>query len=88
MGHKSAERWGKMFVVVHGPCQVKADATGGTIQPGDLLSTAGRSGFASQAESVRIEGVELVPLGTVFGKALEPLDAGLDGLIYVFVTLQ
>lgn len=77
-----------MLVVVHGPCQVKVDAASTAIQPGDLLSTASRSGFAAQAESVRIEGVELVPPGTVFGKALEPLDAGQDGLIYVFVTLQ
>ncbi|MCP4541410.1 MAG: hypothetical protein GY832_30135 [Chloroflexi bacterium] len=77
-----------MLVVVHGPCQVKVDAASTAIQPGDLLSTAGRSGYAAKADSVSIEGLDIVPPGTVFGKALEPLDARRDGLIYVFVTLQ
>ncbi len=77
-----------MLVVVHGPCQVKVDAASTAIQPGDLLSTAGRTGYAAKAADVSIEGVRITPPGTVFGKALEPLDAGRDGLIYVFVTLQ
>ncbi len=77
-----------MLVVVRGPCQVKVDAASAAIQPGDLLSTAGRSGYAAKAASVSIEGLQMVSPGTVFGKALEPLDAGQDGLIYVFVTLQ
>jgi hypothetical protein len=77
-----------MLIVVHGPCQVKVDAASTPIQPGDLLSTDGRTGYAAKATSVSIEGVQLTPPGTIFGKALESLDAGQDGLIYVFVTLQ
>ena len=77
-----------LLVVVHGPCQVKVDAAISAIQPGDLLSTARRTGYAAKAAGVSIEGIRIVPPGTVFGKALEPLDAGRDGLIYVFVTLQ
>jgi hypothetical protein len=38
-----------LLVVVHGPCQVKADAASTAIQPGDLLSTAGRTGYAAKA---------------------------------------
>lgn len=77
-----------MLVVVHGPCQVKAEAASAAIQPGDLLSTAGRTGYAAKAANVNLAGAWITPPGTVFGKALEPLNAGRDGLIYVFVTLQ
>jgi hypothetical protein len=77
-----------MLVVVHGPCQVKVDAVSAAIQPGDLLSTAGRTGYAARAASVNLAGTWITPPGTVLGKALEPLEAGRDGLIYVFVTLQ
>jgi hypothetical protein len=77
-----------LLVVVHGPCRVKADAAITAIQPGDLLSTAGRTGYAAKAAEVSVEGARITPPGTVFGKALEPLDTGQDGLIYVYVTLQ
>jgi hypothetical protein len=76
-----------LLVVVRGPCQVKASATGGAIQVGDLLASAGAAGHAARAGSVWVEGVAMAAPGTVFGKALEPLDAG-EGLIYVYVTLQ
>jgi hypothetical protein len=35
-----------------------------------------------------IDGLPLALPGTVFGKALESLNAGEQGLIYVYVTLQ
>jgi hypothetical protein len=70
-----------LLVVVRGPCEVKVDAAA-ALRPGDLLSTS------SQAAVVRVDGVPLALPGTVFGKALEPLEAGRQGLIHVYVTLQ
>jgi hypothetical protein len=76
-----------LLMVIQGPAQVKASALAGAIQPGDLLSSAGPAGQAAKAAQVSIEGVQTAVPGTVFGKALEPLDTG-DKLIYIFVTLQ
>ncbi|MCP4537178.1 MAG: hypothetical protein GY832_08515, partial [Chloroflexi bacterium] len=76
-----------LLLVVRGPAQVKASALGGDIQPGDLLSSATREGHAARAAEVSVEGIKTTVQGTVFGKALEPLNAG-QGSIYVFVTLQ
>jgi len=76
-----------LLLVVQGPTQVKASALTGAILPGDLLSTGGQVGYAGKAATVSIEGVKTTIPGTVFGKALEPLDAD-QKLIYVFVTLQ
>ena len=77
-----------LLVVVQGPCQVKASALSGAIQPGDLLSTASVDGKASGAKTATVDGISFALPGTVFAKALEPMDAGKEGLIYVFVTLQ
>ena len=76
-----------LLVVVRGPCQVKASAAGGAIHVGDLLASAATAGRAARAGAVSVEGVAMTAPGTVFGKALEPLDAG-EGLIHVYVTLQ
>jgi hypothetical protein len=76
-----------MLIVVQGPAQVKANVLGGSIQPGDLLSSASQSGFAGKATEVNINGVNTPTPGTILGKALEPLEAG-EKLIYIFVTLQ
>ena len=76
-----------LLLVVQGPAQVKASALSGAIQAGDLLSSAEQAGYAAKAAEVSVEGVRMTAPGTVFGKALEPLDAG-QKLIYVFVTLQ
>jgi hypothetical protein len=76
-----------LLIVVQGPCQVKVDATAGAIQPGDLLSTAGQAAHAARALEVSIQGIQTTLPGTVFGKALEPLEQG-EGLVYVYVTLQ
>jgi hypothetical protein len=77
-----------MLVVVQGPAQVKVDAVGsGAIQPGDLLSTHMTAGLAGKAATVTVDGVETTVPGTVFAKALEPLD-GKQEMIYVYVTLQ
>lgn len=58
---------------------VKADASYGAIQAGDLLTTSATPGYAMKAVQPKI--------GTILGKALEPLTEG-QGLIKVFVTLQ
>ena len=78
---------GYLLLVVQGLAQVKASAVAGPIRPGDLLSSAGQVGYASKTAEVSIEGLRMAVPGTVFGKALEPLDKG-QRLIYVFVTLQ
>jgi hypothetical protein len=70
-----------LLLVVQGPAKVKASALDGAIQPGDLLSSAGQAGYAAKMTEA-----QAAP-GTVFGKALEPLQADRDQ-IYVFVTLQ
>ncbi len=76
-----------LLVVVRGPCQVKANVAGGAIQPGDLLSAAGVTGYAAKAREVTVEGIKLTAPGAILGKALEALAADRD-LIYIFVTLQ
>ena len=58
---------------------VKADATYGAIQAGDLLTTSPTPGYAMKATEPKI--------GTILGKALEPLQDG-QGLIRVFITLH
>jgi hypothetical protein len=78
---------GYMLIVIQGPAQVKASALSGSIQPGSLLSTGAEAGLAARAAQVTVEGISTPIPGTVFGKALESLDAG-QKLIYVFVTLQ
>ncbi len=76
-----------LLLCVLGPCPVKADAGGGTIQAGDTLSVSGTQGRAARAKSLTLEGVSFYPPGVTFGTALEPLEAG-TGLIQVFVRLR
>ena len=58
---------------------VKVDATYGVIEAGDLLTASPTSGHAMRASQPK--------LGTIVGKALEPLEEG-QGFIRVFVTLN
>jgi hypothetical protein len=44
-------------------------------------------GLAGKAAVMNVNGLETAVPGTVFGKALEPLD-GAQEMIYVYVTLQ
>jgi hypothetical protein len=76
-----------LLVVVQGPVLVNVSALGGGIQPGDLLSTGGSGGLAGKAAVMSVNGMETAVPGTVFGKALEPLN-GTQKMIYVYVTLQ
>jgi hypothetical protein len=66
-----------MAVVGIVPCKVSAE--NGPIRPGDLLVTSATPGHAMR------DGAPVV--GTVLGKALEPLESG-TGSIRVLVTLQ
>lgn len=77
-----------VLVVIQGPALVNVQAlSGDNIAPGDLLATSSSGGVAGKAATVNMNGVETAVPGTVFGKALEPLD-GVQEMIYVYVTLQ
>ena len=79
-----------LLLVVQGPAKVNVQSLSENIVPGALLSTAGQAGFATAlAGETQANGLAAAPsAGTVFGKALEPLEAGQSGQIYVFVTLH
>lgn len=71
---------GDLFVVTLGTyAHCKVDAAGGPIAVGDLLTPSPNPGFAQRASEPR--------LGTIIGKALEPLAEG-TGYIAVFVNCQ
>jgi hypothetical protein len=74
-----------LTVVYRGIVQVKVDAAAGAIQVGDLLTSAGASGWAVKAQPATEAGAFLT--GTILGKAVEPLAEG-QGLIWVLVDLQ
>ncbi|MCB0135812.1 MAG: hypothetical protein KDD75_11960, partial [Caldilineaceae bacterium] len=76
-----------LLVVVRGPVQVKASALAGALAAGDLVSSAGITGFAAKSAEVTASGVPSTLPGTVLGKALEPLADG-EARIYIYVTLQ
>ena len=64
-------------VAVAGLALAKVDASYGVIRPGDLLVSSATPGHAMKAPDV-------VVVGTVIGKALEPLESG-TGLIKMLV---
>jgi len=76
-----------MLIVVHGVTQVKAEALSTGIASGDLLATGSTGGYAATATQSGVDGPSTRSSGTVFAKALEPVEAG-RGLIYAYVTLQ
>ncbi len=61
------------------PCKVTTE--NGAIQPGDLLVTAAKAGYAMKGTD------RSQMIGAVLGKALEPLTKG-DGIVQVLVSLQ
>lgn len=71
---------GPVPLAVMGVVPVKATAGNGPIRPGDLLTSSARPGHAMRAGAHP-------PVGTVIGKALEPLADG-TGLIKMLVVLQ
>jgi hypothetical protein len=76
-----------LLMVVQGPALALVDSAGGAVQPGDLLSSASAAGLAARTSRVTVQGQEVAPPGTVFGKALEAVTEG-QKRIYVYVTLQ
>jgi hypothetical protein len=74
------ELTGHAPLTVVGVVPVKASAENGPIRPGDLLVASSTPGHAMRASTHP-------PIGTVIGKALEPLEAG-TGLIRMLVILQ
>jgi len=71
---------GKVPLAVLGVVPVKVSAENGAIQPGDLLVASDTPGYAMRAG-------ENPSVGTILGKALEPLESGL-GVIRILVMLQ
>ncbi|UCE61692.1 MAG: hypothetical protein JSU63_08075, partial [Phycisphaerales bacterium] len=68
-------------VALSGRVWVHCDATGQPIAPGDLLTTAGRTGHAMKVSDFA------KAQGAVLGKAMTALDEG-TGLVLVLVSLQ
>ena len=68
-------------VALSGRVYVKADATQGSIRPGDLLTTSERAGHAMKVtDPTRSQ-------GAILGKAMSALTDG-TGLVLVLVSLQ
>lgn len=76
-----------VLVVVQGLAQVKVSAVSGTVKTGDLLSTSASKGAAGRAAEVNVDGAQFTLPGTVFAKALQPVESG-SQMIYVYVTLK
>jgi hypothetical protein len=79
LGTKEDGNDGEKLIAVAGRVPCKVDASYAAIKPGDLLTTSDTPGHAMKATNPAI--------GTILGKALEPLDTG-TGTIEVLVTLQ
>ena len=77
----------KAMVAQSGRVRVKADATYGAIQIGDLLVTSPNPGYAMRSKPMRVGRESMHRPGTLLGKALEALPAG-KGEILVLLTLQ
>ncbi|MEZ4864188.1 MAG: hypothetical protein R3C14_22945 [Caldilineaceae bacterium] len=68
-------------VALTGRVYVWADTSNGLIEPGDLLTTAARPGYAMKVTDYK------QAQGAILGKAMSPLEEG-SGLVLVLVTLQ
>jgi len=87
LGVKDTGNPGEVPIAVAGRVPCKVDASNGPIQPGDLLTTSDRPGYAMKAEPTMINGRGFYPDGTILGKAMGTLESG-TGVIEVLVTLQ
>jgi hypothetical protein len=68
-------------VALSGRVYVQADASNGSIKPGDLLTTSSTPGRAMRVSD------HLKAQGAILGKAMTGLDEG-QGMVLVLVTLQ
>ncbi|MBD3869680.1 MAG: hypothetical protein IFK94_16295, partial [Acidobacteria bacterium] len=81
MGQKGSVADGDQPVALTGRVYVRADATNGAIEPGDLLTSSDRAGHAMKvADHGRAN-------GAILGKAMTGLADG-QGLVLVLVSLQ
>ncbi|MCX7924774.1 MAG: hypothetical protein N2554_03065 [Fimbriimonadales bacterium] len=69
-------------IAISGRVWVYADATKHAIEPGDLLTTAEKPGYAMKARDPRKSH------GAILGKAMTRLEKGKTGLVLVVVNLQ
>ena len=69
-------------VALAGRVYCNVDASGGAIEPGDLLTTSSTPGYAMKAADYTSA------QGAILGKAMERLERGAKGQILVLVTLQ
>ena len=79
-GDESSDLEGQIPLAVMGIVPVKVTAENGPIRPGDLLTTSSMPGYAMRCGADP-------QVGTVIGKALEPLAEG-EGVIKILVVLQ
>ena len=70
-----------------GRVPVKVSAENGSIQRGDLLTTAATAGHAMKATPVLVNGIPFYQPGTIIGKAMGELETGV-GTIIVLVMPQ
>lgn len=78
----------KVRVATMGRVRVNVDASRGPIRIGDLLVTSNTPGTAMKSEALEHgNGVKDHRVGTIVGKALEPLQSG-TGQILALLTLQ
>src|SRR5260370_33585486 len=75
------------FVATTGRVLVNVDATNGPIHIGDLLVTSDIPGGAMKSEPITIGNRKMHMLGTLIGKALEPLEKG-SGKILALLSPQ
>ncbi|MCK4783849.1 MAG: hypothetical protein KAV87_08880, partial [Desulfobacteraceae bacterium] len=69
-------------VALAGRVYCNVDATEAAVQPGDLLTTSAKPGYAMKAtDYIRTQ-------GAILGKAMEKLEKGKKGQILVLVTLH
>jgi hypothetical protein len=71
----------RMPIALMGKVYCKVDASYGSIEVGDLLTTSPTTGHAMKADD------PMKAFGSVIGKALRPLDEG-QGLIPILIALQ
>jgi len=81
MGHKGTEADGDVPVALTGRVYCRVDASYGSIEPGDLLTTSNTPGHAMKVVEYDRSN------GAIIGKAMSSLDAG-QGLVLILVTLQ
>jgi len=79
--HQEGVMEGDHHVALSGRVYVKADASTGSIRPGDLLTTSENPGHAMKVTD------HAASQGAILGKAMSKLDDG-AGLVLVLVTLQ